>query len=269
MGKIIVIASQKGGVGKTTTALNFGYELSRQGERVLLLDLDPQGGLSLATNIRKRSEAGFYDFLQRRVDFKSSAFRSSQKNLAVMGIGDSRPEAIFALETLAGKGTVGKCLQHIAKSFDYVIVDAPAGVNTLSMALLRVADEVLIALQCAALSLKSLPKMLSLIDWVKKDANAGLTLRGILLTMLKPDDETAAALYREVTDGFPPETFFNSVINYDPVFEQASLKALPVTMLRDGIQAGRDYYDLVQEFKARERRSESKEERDEFTTGLF
>jgi len=270
MGKIVTIASQKGGVGKTTTALNFSYSLSRLGERVLLIDADPQGGMSIATNIRKKTEKGLVDYLEGKSQLKDVAFYTKEKKMAIMGIGTVTPESIQRLEDWARKGVLAKALEHLEKYFDYIVVDAPAGLGSLSVALFGASHGVVLTSQCRALSLKSLPKMLSLIDWVQKKTNPDLLLEGIVLTMHNREDEIEREIFREISQGFPANLFFSETIMYDPVFEQASLRSIPVGMLKAGKQAARNYFQLIIEYKEREMlQAQSKGEDDVSDSGLF
>jgi len=270
MGKIVTIASQKGGVGKTTTALNFSYSLSRLGERVLLVDADPQGGMSIATNIRKKTEKGLVDYLAGKSQLKEVAFYTKEKKMAIMGIGTVDPASVQQLEDWARKGALSRALQHIAKHFDYIVIDAPAGLGSLSVALLGASQGVLIASQCKALSLKSLPKMLALISWIQENTNPELSLEGIILTMHNRDNETESEMFREISQGFPADLFFSELIAYDPVFEQASLRSIPVGMLKTGKVAARNYFQLAIEYKEREMLlDQSKGEEDDVDSGLF
>ncbi len=270
MGKIVTIASQKGGVGKTTTALNFSYSLSRLGERVLLLDADPQGGMSIATNIRKKTDKGLIDYLVGKNQLKEVAFYTKEKKMAIMGIGVVDPDSMQQLEDWARKGALSRALQHIAKYFDYVVIDAPAGLGSLTMALLVASQGALLASQCKALSLKTLPKMLSLITWIQEKKNPDLLLEGIVLTMRNRDNETESEMFREISNGFPTDLFFSNFISYDPAFELASLRSIPVGMLKDGKLAARSYFQLAIEYKEREMLlAQSKGEEDDADSGLF
>ncbi|MCF6237741.1 MAG: ParA family protein [Candidatus Marinimicrobia bacterium] len=269
MGKIITVASQKGGVGKTTTALNFAYSLSRLGERVLLLDADPQGGMTIATNIRKKTDMGLFDLLAGSCKAKDIAFFTREKRLAIMGFGTSDPEAVMQMEVWAREGRLSKILQRFGEHFDYIIIDAPAGLGGLVAALLKTSQGVIIASQCKALSLKSLPKILSLVTWIRNNSNPALQLEGIILTMRDMDDNTENEMFAEVMSGFPEELFFSTTITHDPVFEAASIRSIPVAMMKAGHNAAKNYFALTTEFKEREMLAQAKGENDDLDSGLF
>lgn len=270
MGEIVTVASQKGGVGKTTTALNLAYNLSLLGERVLLMDFDPQGGMSIATNIRKKTELGLMDYLTGKAKLKEIVGFTKMEKLAIIGIGIKEPEEVFKLEVLARKGVIAKLLEHLAGYFDYVILDSPAGVGGILKALLCASDEVVLIVQSRVLSLKTLPKILSLISLIREKNNAELRLVGTVVTMLDTDqDSFEQQLFQEVREGFPEEMFFATRISFDPIFEIASLKAVPVSMLHGGESAARNYMELAFEFKRRETHSQGQGENDVSDSGFF
>lgn len=270
MGKIVTVASQKGGVGKTTTALNTAYNLSRLGDRVLLVDVDPQGGASIATNVRKKTEKGLMDYLTGRASLKEVISFSKERKLAVLGIGIREPEDVLRLEAMARKGVLKKLFAQLADYFGYIIVDAPAGLGGLLKSLFVASHGVIVVVQCRALALKSLPRILSLISWVKESENPGLQLEGTLLTMLSRDQESVEwQTFQQIRQGFPEEMFFSTTIFYDPLYEVASLQSIPVAMLKGGERAARNYMDFAVEFKEREAGDEERGEDDVSDSGLF
>ncbi|SEA57051.1 chromosome partitioning protein [Desulfuromusa kysingii] len=270
MGKIVTIASQKGGTAKTTTALNLSYSLSCLGDRVLLLDADPQGGMTIATTIKGKTPAGLIDYLAGRCQLKEVAFYTKEKKMAIMGIGTVDPDSVRQLEDWARKAVIAKALKRFSKHFDYIVIDAPTGFGSVPVALLEASQGVILTSQCQSLSLKSLPKMLGVIDWVQKSSNPDLSLEGIVLTMRHPDNETENEMFQEIHSGFPAGLFFSEYIVSDPVFELASLRSVPVGMLSAGKVAAHNYHQLATEYKERELlRSLSKGADDGADSGLF
>lgn len=269
MARIITIASQKGGVGKTTTTLNLGYSLSRLGNRVLLLDGDPQGGMALATNLKKRTERGLINSLLEGTDPADIVMRTRDQNLAVAGIGQLQPEEVFMLEEYARSGRLTAAVKGLAAPFDYVLIDAPAGVSGLVTSLLQASDAVIAVVLCKALSIKSLPLLLNLVRWVRGHSNPGLMLEGVLITMLDEQSETERTSFAEVRASLPKELFFRTTIPYLGQFEAASLRAMPVAMLQDGREAAGYYTSLALELKERELNRQQTGEGHELATGLF
>lgn len=269
MGRVITIASQKGGVGKTTTTLNLGYSLSRFGNRVLLLDCDPQGGLTLATNLKKRTELGLINQLMGGKSPSEIIMHTKDGHLAVAGIGRLDPEDVFMLDEFAKDGRLSAGVRKLAEGFDYVLVDAPAGVGGLVTSLLFASDAVIVVALCRALSIKSLPLLLNLVRWVREHRNPGLAIEGVLLTMFDSANETERELSGEIRATLPEELFFRTAIPYLPCFEKASLRSIPIGMLQEGEEAARRYQDLAWELKERELNRQQGGGSDELVTGLF
>lgn len=269
MGRIITIASQKGGVGKTTTALNLGYSLSRFGSRVLLLDCDPQGGLTLATNLKKRTELGLIDLLAEGKGLAEAVMTTRDPNLSVAGIGKLAPEDVFKLDEYARDGRLTAGIREIAAGFDYVLLDAPAGVGSLVTSLLFASDGVIAVVLSRALAIKSLPLLLNLVRWVRDRRNSELAVEGVLMTMFDSGNQTEEELHREFRDSLPGELFFRTAIPCRPCFEQASVRSLPVAMLQEGQEAAKSYLEVALELKEREYQRLKMEVGDELAAGLF
>lgn len=269
MARIITIASQKGGVGKTTTTLNLGYSLSRIGNRVLLLDGDPQGGMALATNLKKRTERGLINTLLEGSSPDEIVMHSRDQNLAVAGIGRLQPEDVFMLEEFARNGRLATAVKGLAAPFDYLLVDAPAGISGLVTSLLVASDAVIAVSLCRALSIKSLPLLLNLVRWVREYRNPSLLLEGVLLTMFNEQSQMEQQIHDEVQASLPKELFFRAAIPYLAPFETASLRAVPVGMLQDGREAANYYTNLALELKERELNRQQTGGDDELVTGLF
>jgi chromosome partitioning protein len=269
MGKVITIASQKGGVGKTTTALNLGYSLSRLGHRVLLLDADPQGGMTLATNLKRRTDRGLINMLMEEGLPGEIVMQTRDGVLSVAGIGRLEPEDVFMLDEFARNGKLTLAVKSLANGFDYLIVDAPGGVGGCVGSLLAASDGVIAVVLSRALSIKSLPLLLNLIRWVREHRQPALALEGVLLTMVDDRSEIEAELCRELRASLPEQLFFRSTIPYLGVFEKASVRSLPVGMLADGERAGRHYLELAWEIRERELRDKVAGGEDEHAAGLF
>lgn len=269
MGRIITIASQKGGVGKTTTTLNLGYSLSRFGNRVLLLDSDPQGGMTLATNLKKRTDLGLINMLVEGRPSRDIIMQTRDSTLAVAGVGRLDPEDVFMLDEFAKNGRLSAGIKELAQGFDYLLIDAPAGVGSMVTSLLIASDSVIPVVLCRALAIKSLPLLLNLIGWVREHKNSNLLLEGVLLTMLDVQSEVEKELFKEVRASLPDEILFRTTIPFQGVFEAASVRSVPVGMLTEGQEAAKQYMNLAWEIKERELRNRETGGGDELVTGLF
>lgn len=267
MGKIICIASQKGGVGKTTTALNLGFCLSRIGSRVLLVDGDPQAGMTIATNLRKRTDKGLIHVIRDNLPLSEIVMTTRDHTLSVAGIGQLAPEDVFLLEECAHSDALPQALRKVAENFDYVVIDAPAGIGSLVTAFLSASDGAILVVAPRLLALKTLPSFLTLVQWIRERRNPALQLDGVLVTMHNPLSAAENQLYEELRAAFPGEIFFRTTVPIDESFERASIRSIPVALLPDSQAASKPYFDLAMELKERELLQ--KGGTDEHITGLF
>lgn len=268
MGKIITVASHKGGVGKTTSVLNLGFSLSRFGQKVMLVDSDPQGAIAISTNLKKRTTKGLINLLKNDSKPEQVIVSTKDKTMGILGIGELEPEDVFLIEKEARKGTLGKLIRSVAKGYDYVFLDAPAGTSSVVTALLSVSDSVLVPVNCRVFAVKTLPGFLKLIRRVREKLNTSLRLEGIIITMVE-DKPSNHAVFEQITNSFPPTVLYETYIPYDESFEIASSKAIPVGMLPGGEDMAQSYMNLAIEFKKRELNDKTRGVSDEDVEGLF
>ncbi len=269
MGRVLTVASQKGGVGKTTTALNLGYTLARLGHSVLLVDADPQGGMAIASNLKKRTDAGLVNLLKGDAGPEDIVVSTKDGSMSVVGSGVVVPNDTVRIEDAARDGQLRSAIEGLGDGFDYVFLDAPAGVGGIVTSLLSVSDGVILMLRCRSLVLKSLPIFLKLLRQVRDDHNPKLQLEGALVTMWKGDNELERQTLKELTGSIPEALFFRTVIPEDDNFEHASIKAVPVILLPGGRETARPYLELAMEMKERELLRGIGGDVDEQTDGLF
>jgi chromosome partitioning protein len=189
--RILAIANQKGGVGKTTTAINLGTALAAIGEHVLIVDLDPQGNASTGLGIdRKSRRHSTYDVLTGEASLRDAVMPTAVPRLAIasstldlsgleLQIGQERDRAFrlrSALEQM-NTTTVG------TSEFTYVLVDCPPSLNLLTVNAMAAADAILVPLQCEFFALEGLSQLLKTVEQVKETLNPGLSIHGIVLTM--------------------------------------------------------------------------------------
>lgn len=185
MGKTIVFANQKGGVGKTTSAVNVAAAMGARGKRTLLIDLDPQGNTSSGVGINKKNiRLSSYDVLIGRSAAESCIVETDYPNLCIMPSNISLAGAEFELVAIEKREHRFKnALSTVKEMFDYIIIDCPPSLGILTVNALVAADAVIVPMQCEYYSLEGLSQLLSTIKTCKRLYNPTLELCGILITM--------------------------------------------------------------------------------------
>ncbi len=185
MGKIIAFANQKGGVGKTTSAVNIAAALGMLGHRVLLCDCDPQGNTTSGVGVsKKNTRVSSYDILIGRVQTNEAIIHTEFKNLDLLPSNMNLAGAEFELvDAPEREARLRKALDQVRENYDYIIIDCPPSLGILTINTLVAADGVVIPMQCEYYSLEGLSQLLMSIRQVKSRWNSKLDITGILLTM--------------------------------------------------------------------------------------
>lgn len=213
MGKIIAIANQKGGVGKTTTAVNLSAYLGAKRKKVLLCDMDPQGNATSGFGIDKNQmEHCIYDALINDMPLSVLIRKTATKNVFIVPAGQDLSGAeIELVEEPDREKKLKKQLDLVKDDYDYILIDCPPAVGLLSLNALNAADSLLITLQCEFYALEGLSKVTSTFQLVKQHMNSHLTLEGIVLTMYDSRTRLSLEVEEEVRNHFK-EIVFKTVI---------------------------------------------------------
>ncbi|QLP96755.1 MAG: ParA family protein [Rhodoblastus sp.] len=259
--RVLVVANQKGGVGKTTTAINLGTALAAIGERVLIVDLDPQGNASTGLGIDQKSRAAStYDVLLGEKSLAEVILPTAVPRLCVapstldlLGVGfeiSSDKDRTFKLRA---------ALQALAQEqathedrFTYVLIDCPPSLNLLTVNALAASDSVVVPLQCEFFALEGLSQLLKTVDQVRRALNPRLTIHGVVLTMFDPRNNLAMQVVEDVR-AFMGEKVYQTIIPRNVRVSEAPSHGKPVLLYDLKCNGSQAYLRLASEVIQRER----------------
>ena len=230
---VITIASQKGGVGKTTISLNLGLALARAGNRTLIMELDAQGSLGLSLGLPDRARAGIAEILTGAEPLEAVLTRTRDPQLHVLCVGRVDPTTVSGFEEALARGNViPSIVSSLNSEFDIVIVDCPAGLGKVTTRALEASTHVMSPLQAEPLALRSVGQLLALIDRIRAEKNPKLVLLGVVLSMFDRKTPASLEVAETLWTKFPGGIILDTVIPRDETFLEASLRGSPLLLMQ-------------------------------------
>ncbi len=248
MGKIISVANQKGGVGKTTTTVNLSTILAKKGKKVLLIDTDPQGNATSGLGIDKEADLSTYDLLITDVAAEDIIQETAIKNLYITPSNMNLAGAEVQLVSMMSREQrMKEKLDAIKNQFDYILIDCPPSLGLITLNAFTASDSVLIPVQCEYYALEGLGQLLNTVELVRKHLNKNLYVEGALLTMYDIRTNLANQVVREVKKFFQNKVY-KTVIPRNVRVSEAPSYGMPITIYDPKSKGARSYEKFTKEF---------------------
>lgn len=248
MGKVVAIANQKGGVGKTTTSVNLSSILARKGKKVLLIDTDPQGNATSGLGIDKELESSVYDVIVNEVPIEKTLKNTHHKNLKICPSTINLAGAEVELVSMISREQrLKEKIDEIKDQFDYIIIDCPPSLGLITLNTFTAADSVLIPIQCEFYALEGLGQLMNTINLVKKHLNKELKIEGALLTMYDMRTNLSNQVVQEVSKYFG-NNVYKTVIPRNVKLSEAPSYGMSITEYDARSKGAKAYEKLVKEF---------------------
>lgn len=251
MGKIIAIANQKGGVGKTTTAINLSACLAAERKRTLLVDIDPQGNATSGVGKANAQTHTVYDVLIGETDAREAVLSTDFDSLDLMPTAIELAGAEIELVDMENRELLLKnALDSLRSDYDCILIDCPPSLSLLTVNALTAADGVLIPIQCEYYALEGLGQLMNTVKLMRKKLNPTLEITGILLTMFDSRTNLCAQVVQEVRSHFPDEVF-ETMIPRNVRLSEAPSYGLPIHRYDARCIGAKAYCELAKEMIAR------------------
>lgn len=248
MGKVVAVVNQKGGVGKTTTAVNLASFIATKNKKVLIVDIDPQGNSTLGLGFDKEKETeNVYHILIESLPVKSVVKKTLVENLDLIPSNIDLAGAEIELVNIENKETKLKnALQNIRDEYDIIFIDTPPSLGLLTLNALIAADSVLIPMQCEFYALDGLGQLLRTIELVKQSFNPSLTIEGVVITMFDSRTNLAVQVVEEIKKKFQNKVY-DTIIPRNVRLSEAPSFGQPINIYDKSSRGSKAYERLAEE----------------------
>lgn len=248
MGKIISVANQKGGVGKTTTTINLAAALGEEGKKVLVIDMDPQGNTTSGIGIDKNNvENTVYELILGECTIKESILRDVIKNVSLIPANVNFAAAEVELIGIEKQEYILKNeIEWITDQYDYILIDCPPSLSTLTVNALTASDSVLVPIQCEYYALEGLSQLIHTVNLIKQRLNSKIGIEGVVFTMYDSRTNLSAQVVENVKENFAYNVF-ETVIPRNTRVAEAPSYGMPVIQYDPKANGSEAYRSLARE----------------------
>ena len=247
MGKIIAVVNQKGGVGKTTTAVNISAVLAKKGKKTLLIDIDPQGNATSGVGVEKNQEKSIYDVIINNVEMEEAIFKTQIKNLFVcpsnIGLAGAEVELV---PMMSRELRLKEKIDKIKDMFHYIIIDCPPSLGLLTINAFAASNSLLIPIQCEYYALEGVGQLMNTVNLVKKQLNKELYIEGVVLTMNDARTNLSTQVIKEVKTYFK-NNVYKTIIPRNVKLSEAPSYGMPISIYAPRSKGARCYEKLTNE----------------------